>query len=82
MGTTTSSAEPNFDAAKSLIYKTLTVRRCAAWLGVKENTVHQWVHRGDDMAPFPRHRAFDLHQAAKADGVEFDLKTLIPGLIL
>lgn len=75
-------ATPNLVAARDLILKTLGAPLVAEWLGVRENTVYQWLSRGTDGAPFPIERSIKLAERARAEGRGFDLRVLIPGWLL
>lgn len=76
---TISSASP-LQRARDLVLSELTVRRCAAWCGVKENTVYQWLGRGTDVEPIPVSWAMRIARAARAEGLACDIRVLVPSL--
>lgn len=67
------------DAARRLILKDLGLARVAAWCGVAESTVYQWLHRGTDARPIPERNAMLIFRAATRAGIQIDLFVLIPG---
>lgn len=68
------------DRARTLILKTLGVRRVAGWCGVTEDAVYQWLSRGTDAAPVPPQRVASIVAGAKAEGLEAPLDVLWPAM--
>lgn len=66
--------------AKNLLLKVLGARRVAAYCGVAELTVYQWLQRGSDAAPIPARHAPAIVAGAKADGIDCPIEVLMPGL--
>lgn len=68
------------DRAKHLIQKVLGVRRVAAWTGVGEQTVYQWLSRGTDERPIPTDRVAAIVAGAKAEGLDAPMEVLWPAM--
>lgn len=73
-------SETNRDRAKHLILKVLGVKRVAAWAGVAEDTVYQWLCRGTDEEPVPPTRVPAILAGAKAAGLDAPVSILWPAL--
>lgn len=66
--------------AKHLILKGLGVRRVAAWCGVSEMAVYQWLQRGTDEEPIPPARVAAILSGAKAEGLDAPIGVLWPAM--
>lgn len=66
--------------AKVVILKTLGVAKVAAWCGVGEMTVYQWLQRGTDEKPIPTDHVPTIVKAARAEGFEVDPHVLWPAM--
>lgn len=66
------------DRAKTLILKTLGVGKVAAWCGVGEMAVYQWLQRGTDEKPIPAERVPTIVRAARAEGHAIEAGDLWP----
>jgi transposase len=64
--------------AKTLILKTLGAKRVAAWCGVAEDTVYQWLGRGTDERPIPTDHVAAIRRGAAAEGLDAPLDVLWP----
>ncbi len=67
-------------AARTLVLKTLGVKRVAAWCGVGEATVYQWLSRGTAGSPIPPERIPSIVAGAQAEGLTFDVGVLWPAM--
>ena len=72
--------ETSRDRVKTLILKTLGIGRVAAWCGVREAAVYQWLNRGTDERPIPPDFVPAIINGAKAEGLDVDLATLWPAM--
>lgn len=68
------------ERARTLILKGLGAKRVAAWCGVGEATVYQWLSRGTDAEPVPSARLPDIIRGATAAGLEAPIEVLWPAL--
>lgn len=66
--------------AKELILKRLGVKRVAAWCGVEEDTVYQWLSRGSDERPIPTERVAAIVTGARAEGLDAPIGVLWPAM--
>jgi len=70
--------ETNRERAKALILKTLGVRRVAAWCGVEDATVYQWLSRGTEQKPIPPDRVPAILAGARAEKLDAPVAVLWP----
>jgi hypothetical protein len=74
-------AEPDAKgAARELVLKRLGVKRVAAWCGVAEDTVYQWLKRGTPAEPVPASRVPAILTGAQAEGFDAPLAILWPAM--
>jgi len=66
------------ERAKTLILRTLGVRRIADWCGVGEAAVYQWLSRGTDEEPIPPERVLKIIEGARAESLDAPLEVLWP----
>ncbi len=66
--------------ARDLLLRVLGVARVAAWCGVGEAAVYQWLHRGTSDAPVPFLRVPAIARGASAAGLDFDLGLISPSM--
>lgn len=66
------------DQVKTLILKTLGIRKVAGWCDVGEAAVYQWLNRGSDEKPIPPDFVPLIIAGARADGVEIPVAILWP----
>jgi hypothetical protein len=66
--------------ARDLLLRVLGVGRVAAWCGVGEAAVYQWLHRGTSDAPVPFLRVPAIARGASAAGHDFDLGLISPSM--
>jgi hypothetical protein len=71
---------PNKAAARSLILRTLGVRRVADWCGKSEAAVYQWLSRGTDEEPIPPSEVPAILNGAREAGLKADLSVLWPAM--
>jgi len=74
------SGQTRMERAKALILRDLGVKRVAAWTGVSDATVYQWLSRATERAPVPAARGLQIIACATRDGVDLDADLLVPGL--
>jgi predicted DNA-binding transcriptional regulator AlpA len=72
--------ESRMERAKVLILRDLGVKRVAAWTGVSDATVYQWLSRATERAPVPAARGLQIIHCATREGVAIDADLLVPGL--
>ena len=70
------STEPG--DARTLILKVLGVKRVAAWCGVGQDAVYQWLSRSTAEAPIPAARVSAIVRGAAACGIKFDVRLIWP----
>lgn len=75
-----SDGETPLARAKHLILRVLGVRRVAAWCGVKDMAVYQWLQRGTDETPIPPSRVAAIVAGAKAEGLDAPIGVLWPAM--
>ena len=57
---------------KRLVLDVFGAKRVAAWCGVTDAAVYQWLSRATDEQPFPTRRVPALLLAARREGIAFD----------
>jgi hypothetical protein len=72
---------PSIDApVRTVILKTLGVRRVGAWCGVAPETVYQWLSRGSPDQPIPPKHVPAIIAGAAAAGMPVELALLWPAV--
>jgi hypothetical protein len=74
------SSSTSRERARLLILKVLGVKRVAAWCGVGEATVYQWLGRGTEDEPIPAARVPAIVAGARADNLDAPIDVLWPAL--
>lgn len=68
------------EKARQLILKALGAKRVAAWCGVEEATVYQWLGRGSDENPVPPARVPAIIAGAREAGLDAPMSILWPAM--